>query len=335
MTVVEKIKQKAKSNIKRIVLAEGTEQRTLKAASIVASEKIADVYLVGSEQEIKKAAKENSVNLDGVNIVDPSVNNKTNEYANKLYELRKQKGMTEESALDLCRSNTLYFATMMVKMGDADGMVAGAINSTGNVLRPALQILKTAPGIKVVSSCMIMETNATEYGDNGALVFGDCAVMPNPTAEELAAIAVSTANSAKQMLGVQPKVAMLSFSTKGSAKHENVDKVVEATRIAKEIAPDLIIDGELQADAALVDSVGKLKSPGSDVAGQANVLVFPDLQAANIGYKLVQRLGKATATGPILQGLAAPVNDLSRGCSVEDIVNVIAITSVIAQNKGE
>ncbi len=335
MTVVEKIKQKAKSNIKRIVLAEGTEQRTLKAASIVATEKIADVYLVGNEQEIKKAAKENSVNLDGVNIVDPSVNNKTNEYANKLYELRKQKGMTEESALDLCRNNTLYFATMMVKMGDADGMVAGAINSTGNVLRPALQILKTAPGIKVVSSCMIMETNATEYGDNGALVFGDCAVMPNPTAEELAAIAVSTANSAKQMLGVQPKVAMLSFSTKGSAKHENVDKVVEATRIAKEIAPDLIIDGELQADAALVDSVGKLKSPGSDVAGQANVLVFPDLQAANIGYKLVQRLGKATATGPILQGLAAPVNDLSRGCSVEDIVNVIAITSVIAQNKGE
>lgn len=331
MSIVEQIKRKAKSNIKKIVLAEGSEPRTVQASAVIAKEKIAEVILLGNETEIKNIAKNFSVSLDDVCIIDPCKSTKVTDYANKLYELRKNKGLSESDALKLCSENTLYYATMMIKFGDADGLVAGAINSTGNVLRPALQILKTAPGIKVVSSCMIMETEARQYGDNGVLVFADCAVMPNPTADELAAIAISSAQSAKELVGLDPKVAMLSFSTKGSAKHELVDKVVKATEIVKKIAPNIIIDGELQADAALVDSVGQLKSPGSEVAGKANVLVFPDLQAANIGYKLVQRLGNANATGPILQGLAAPVNDLSRGCSIEDIVNVVAITAVKAQ----
>ena len=228
--------------------------------------------------------------------------------------------------------NTLYYATMMIKKGAADGMVAGAINSTGNTIRPALQIIKTAPGIKIVSSCFLMEVQDKSYGDNGVLVFGDCAICIDPTAEELAAIAVASAETGKALAGIDPKVAMLSFSTKGSAKHPLVDKVAEATEIVKKIAPDLSVDGELQADAALVESVGQLKSPGSKVAGKANVLIFPDIQAGNIGYKLVQRLGGAEAIGPICQGLAKPVNDLSRGCSVSDIVSVVAMTAVQAQN---
>lgn len=331
MSIVEKIKAKAKSDVKKIVLPEGTEPRTVKASALIVKEGVAKVSLIGDRNEIAKVAAENQVDLIGVEIIDPKTSLKTKEYADLLLELRKSKGMTAEQALDLCLNNTLYYGVLMVKTGDADGMVAGAINSTGNVLRPSLQVLKTAPGIKVVSSCMIMETQAKEYGKDGVLVFADCAVMPNPSAEELAAIAIASAQSAKELVELDPKIAMLSFSTKGSAKHELVDKVVEATSIVKSLVPNLKVDGELQADAALVESVGQLKSPGSSVAGHANVLVFPDLQAANIGYKIVQRLGKAEATGPIIQGLAKPVNDLSRGCSVEDIVNVVAITAVKAQ----
>ena len=316
MSVMDRIKQRAQANVKHIVLAEGTEPRTVKAAQMITQQKLAKVTLIGNEAEI--AAQ--GVDLTGVQIIDHTKSDKLEEYANLFYELRKNKGMTPEKARETLLASTLYFGVMMVKAGDADGMVAGAINSTGNVLRPALQIIKTAPGISVVSSCFIMDCPARQYGQDGVMVFG-----------ELAAIAVASANSAKVIAEIDtPKVAMLSFSTKGSAKHENVDKVVEATAKAKALAPELNIDGELQADAALVASVGALKSPGSTVAGQANVLVFPDLQAGNIGYKLAQRLGGAEAVGPIIQGLAKPVNDLSRGCSAEDIVGVVAITALQA-----
>lgn len=331
MSVLEKIKAKARQNVKHIVLAEGTEPRTVQASARIVAEGVARVTLVGPADEIKQVAAQFQVNLEGVHIEDPTVSLKSAPYAQLLYDLRKSKGMTIEEADKLVRNNTLYFATVMVKTGDADGMVAGAINSTGNTLRPALQIIKTAPGISVVSSCFLMELPNKNYGDDGVLVFGDCAVIPNPTVDELAAIAIASAKTGKELTGMDPKVAMLSFSTKGSASHELVTKVQEATRKVKELAPGLNVDGELQADAALVESVGKLKSPGSPVAGHANVLVFPDLQAGNIGYKLVQRLAGAEAIGPIVQGLNKPVNDLSRGCSVEDIVSVVAITAVKAQ----
>lgn len=327
MGLMDEIKQKARIAGKRIVLPEGSEERTVKAAELIAKEGIAQVILVGNEDEIKQ--KSAGLDYSGVTIIDPEKSEKIKSYADTFYELRKSKGITEEQALKQVK-DPLYYACMMIKMGDADGMVAGAINTTANTLRPALQIIKTSPGISVVSSCFIMILKDECYGHNGIMVFGDCAVNPNPDDKQLAAIAVSTAKTASQLTGMEPKVAMLSFSTKGSAKHENVDKVVSATKLVKELAPSLLVDGELQADAALVASVGQLKSPGSPVAGNANVLIFPDLQAGNIGYKLVQRLADAEAIGPICQGLAAPVNDLSRGCSVDDIVSVVAITAVQA-----
>lgn len=331
MSAIEKIKAKAKANVQHIVLPEGTEPRTVQASAKILKEGIARVTLLGNPDEVKKVAAETGTDLSGIAIIDPAVSEKSAAYAELLFELRKAKGMTLEQATELVTKNTLYYGAVMLKAGDADGMVAGAINSTGNVLRPALQIIKTAPGIKVVSSCFIMELPDPKWGDNGVMIFGDCAVIPNPTAEELAAIAVASAASGKQLVDIDPRVAMLSFSTKGSAKHDNVTKVQEATKLAHELAPELQLDGELQADAALVESVGQLKSPGSTVAGHANVLIFPDLQAGNIGYKLVQRLGGAEAVGPIIQGLAKPVSDLSRGCSVDDIVGVVAITAVKAQ----
>ena len=331
MSAIEKIKAKARADVKHIVLPEGTEPRTVQASAKILKEGVARVTLLGNPDEVRKVAAETGTDLTGVAIIDPATSEKSAAYAELLYELRKAKGMTPEQATELVTKNTLYYGAVMLKAGDADGMVAGAINSTGNVLRPALQIIKTAPGIKVVSSCFIMELPDPKWGDNGVMIFGDCAVIPNPTAEELAAIAIASAASGKQLVDINPRVAMLSFSTKGSAKHENVTKVQEATRLAHELAPDLQLDGELQADAALVESVGQLKSPGSTVAGHANVLVFPDLQAGNIGYKLVQRLAGAEAIGPIIQGLAKPVSDLSRGCSVDDIVSVVSITAVKAQ----
>lgn len=331
MSAIEKIKAKARADVKHIVLPEGTEPRTVQASAKILKEGVARVTLLGNPDEVRKVAAETGTDLTGVAIIDPATSEKSAAYADLLYELRKAKGMTPEQATELVTKNPLYYGAVMLKAGDADGMVAGAINSTGNVLRPALQIIKTAPGIKVVSSCFIMELPDPKWGDNGVMIFGDCAVIPNPTAEELAAIAIASAASGKQLVDINPRVAMLSFSTKGSAKHENVTKVQEATKLAHELAPDLQLDGELQADAALVESVGQLKSPGSAVAGHANVLVFPDLQAGNIGYKLVQRLAGAEAIGPIIQGLAKPVSDLSRGCSVDDIVSVVSITAVKAQ----
>ena len=331
MSAIEKIKAKARADVKHIVLPEGTEPRTVQASAKILKEGVARVTLLGNPDEVRKVAAETGTDLTGVAIIDPATSEKSAAYAELLYELRKAKGMTPEQATELVTKNPLYYGAVMLKAGDADGMVAGAINSTGNVLRPALQIIKTAPGIKVVSSCFIMELPDPKWGDNGVMIFGDCAVIPNPTAEELAAIAIASAASGKQLVDINPRVAMLSFSTKGSAKHDNVTKVQEATKMAHELAPDLQLDGELQADAALVESVGQLKSPGSTVAGHANVLVFPDLQAGNIGYKLVQRLAGAEAIGPIIQGLAKPVSDLSRGCSVDDIVSVVSITAVKAQ----
>ena len=331
MSAIEKIKAKARADVKHIVLPEGTEPRTVQASAKILKEGVARVTLLGNPEEVRKVAAETGTDLAGVAIIDPATSEKSAAYADLLYELRKAKGMTPEQATELVTKNPLYYGAVMLKAGDADGMVAGAINSTGNVLRPALQIIKTAPGIKVVSSCFIMELPDPKWGDDGVMIFGDCAVIPNPTAEELAAIAIASAASGRQLVDIDPRVAMLSFSTKGSAKHDNVTKVQEATKMAHELAPDLQLDGELQADAALVESVGQLKSPGSTVAGHANVLVFPDLQAGNIGYKLVQRLAGAEAIGPIIQGLAKPVSDLSRGCSVDDIVSVVSITAVKAQ----
>ncbi|MEG0306906.1 MAG: phosphate acetyltransferase [Clostridium sp.] len=331
MSFTEKIWALSQRNVKTIVLPEGEEERNLKASEIIHSNKIANVILVGNEAKVRENAKSFGVNLEGIKVIDPETSSKTQEYANAFYELRKNKGVTEEKALKTVK-DPVYFGTMMVKMEDADGLVSGAVHSTGDLLRPGLQIIKTSPGIKVVSSFFVMEVPNSPYGDNGTLLFGDCAVNPNPTAEELSSIAISTAENAKVLCGIDPKVAMLSFSTAGSAKHENVDKVVEATKIAKAARPDLAIDGELQLDAAIVESVARLKAPTSDVAGNANVLIFPDLQAGNIGYKLVQRFAGAKAIGPVCQGFAKPINDLSRGCSVEDIVNVVAITAVQAQN---
>lgn len=326
--LTESIKAKARLAGKTIVLPEGEEERIIRAAEKITAEGIAKVVLLGDEAVIK--AKCPDVCLTGVEVINPATSSKLSEYANLLYELRKAKGMTEEKALALAK-DVLFYGVLMIKSGDADGMVAGSIHSTGDVLRPALQVIKTAPGISTVSSCFLMSLpEGSKYGEDGVLVFGDCAVNPNPDSDQLAAIAIATAESAKKLAGIDPKVAMLSFSTKGSAKHELVDKAAIATQKVKELAPELKVDGELQADAALVESVGALKAPGSEVAGKANVLIFPDLQAGNIGYKLVQRLAGAEAVGPVCQGFACPVNDLSRGCSVDDVVGVVAITAVLA-----
>lgn len=327
MELLDQIKSNAKKYSKRIVLPEGTEERTLKAAEVILSEGIAQLILLGKPEEIRKQAEKLGLkNIMKATIIDPASHAKKEVYADLLVELRKSKGMTKEQALKLV-TDPLYLATLMIKSGDADGEVAGAINATGDVLRPAFQIVKTEPGISVVSGAFMLLTNKPEFGENGLLVVADCAVHPNPTAEELAEIAVVTARTARNIAKIEPKVAMLSFSTKGSAKNELVDKVVKATELAQKMAPDVLIDGELQADAALVPSVGNLKAPGSPVAGKANVLIFPTLEVGNISYKLVQRIAGIEAVGPVLQGMAAPINDLSRGCSVNDIINMVAITA--------
>jgi len=336
MNLMQTLITKAKANRKRIVLPEGNEERTIIAADRILADGVADIILVGNPQELKNLAKQYQLNhIDKATIIDPLNNEKKEIYTQLLYELRKNKGMMPEEAAELVE-NPLYLGCLMIKNGDADGEIAGARSTTSNVLRPALQIIKTAPGISVVSGIFLMFTQDTSYGEHGILIFADCAVTPNPTAKELADIAVTTANTTHAIMGIEPRIAMLSFSTKGSAKHESVDKVIEATRLVKEMEPGLQIDGELQADAALVPSVGKSKAPDSMVAGKANVLIFPDLQSGNISYKLVQRLGHAEAIGPILQGMAAPVNDLSRGCSIDDIYKMIAIccNQAIKQVKG-
>ena len=329
MAFIDKIKEQAKQNKKRIVLPESMDRRTFEAAAEVLKDGIADLIIIGSKEEVEKNSE--GLDITGATIVDPATNPKTAEYIDLLVELRKAKGMTKEAATDLLMKEYMFYACIMVKAGDADGVVSGACHSTANTLKPALQIIKTKPGTKLVSAFFLMEVPNCELGENGTFVFGDCGLNQNPNPEELAAIAVSSAESFKALVGVEPKVAMLSHSTKGSAKHADIDKVAEATKLAKEMAPELNIDGELQADAAIVPSVGASKAPGSNVAGAANVLIFPDLDAGNIGYKLVQRLAKAGAYGPVLQGLSMPVNDLSRGCFADDIVGVVAITAVQAQ----
>ena len=329
---MQQIIARAQANKQRIVLPESLEERTLTAADRSLADGLADIILIGNPDEIKALGKKLGLtHLDQATIIDPATSEKTEEYAQLLFELRKAKGMTIEKAREQVM-DPLYFGCLIIKSGDADGQISGALSTTGDTLRPALQIIKCAPGITCVSGAMLMITDKPEYGDNGVLVIGDVAVTPMPDANQLAQIAVCTAQTAKSVAGIDPKVAMLSFSTKGSAKHEVVDKVVEATRMAKEMAPDLAIDGELQADAALVASVGEKKCPGSPIAGHANVLVVPCLEVGNIGYKLVQRLGGADAIGPILQGIARPVNDLSRGCSVDDIYKMVAITACQAMD---
>ena len=331
MSYIDIIKDKARQDKRTIVLPETNDRRTLIAASHIIEEGLANIVMVGNEEKIMDGAGWLEVDLTGVTIVDPAKSDKLDAYVNILYETRKSKGMTEEKAREILLKDYLTFGVVMVKANDADGMVAGACHATADVLRPSLQILKTAPGVKLVSGFFIMAVPDCDMGANGTFLFADCGLNQDPTAEELAAIADSSAKSFKQLVGEKPIVAMLSHSTKGSAKHALVDKVEEATRIAKEEYPGLTVDGELQADSALVPSVGKSKAPGSDVAGHANVLVFPNLDCGNIAYKLVQRLAKAEAYGPMLQGIAKPVNDLSRGCSWEDIVGVVALTAVQSQ----
>ena len=327
MELLKRIKERAQKHLQRIVLPEGTELRTLTAANNVIRDKVAKLILLGNPSTITQLATEN--NLTHINeaiIVNPDENPELDKYATLLYDLRKSKGMSMEQAVGLAK-NPLYLGCLMIKAGDADGELAGAQNTTGNVLRPALQIVKTLPGVSCVSGALMLFSKEKQFGENGMLMVADVAVMPNPTAEELAQIAVTTGQTMRAIAGIEPRIAMLSFSTKGSASHELVDKVTTATKLAQQMAPDMAIDGELQADAAIVPSVGALKAPDSNVAGSANTLVFPSIEVGNISYKLVQRLGGAEAIGPILQGMAAPVNDLSRGCSVNDIEQMIAITA--------
>ncbi len=334
MDLLQQIVARAKANKQRIVLPEAEEERTLRAADRVLADELANIILIGNPESIKADAEKYGLqNIDKATIIDPLNNPRSEEYAELLAELRKKKGMTIEQARELVK-NPLYLGCMIIKTEGADGQISGALSTTGDTLRPALQIIKCAPGITCVSGAMLLITKQPQYGENGVVVVGDVAVTPMPDANQLAQIAVCTAQTAKSVAGFEdPRVAMLSFSTKGSASHEVVDKVVEATKLAKEMAPELKIDGELQADAALVPSVGKKKAPGSDIAGNANVLVFPNLEVGNIGYKLVQRLGDAIAIGPVLQGIARPVNDLSRGCSVDDIYYMVAITACQAQSR--
>ena len=330
MTFIEKLKEKAKKDIKTIILPESEDVRVLKAASKVMEEGFAKIILIGDEDETLKRANENSINLDGIKIINPKTSEKFEEYANSFYELRKAKGMTLDKARETLLE-PIYFGMMMVKKGDSDGLVSGACHSTANTLRPALQILKTAPGTKLVSAFFAMVVPNCEYGENGVFIFGDSGLVENPTAEELSEIAISSSKSFHQLTGAEPKVAMLSYSTYGSAHSELTEKVIEATKLLKEKEPNLICDGELQLDAAIVPEVANSKAPGSPVQGKANTLIFPDLNAGNIGDKLVQRLAKAEAYGPLCQGIAKPVNDLSRGCNSDDIVGVVAITCVQAQ----
>ncbi|WP_300400693.1 phosphate acetyltransferase [uncultured Rikenella sp.] len=333
MELLNRIKEQARTAKQRIVLPEGNEERTMRAANEIVEQGIAEITLIGNPGELKELAKdwglEHVLNGD-IRIVDPADHAKKEAYVDLMLQIRASKGLTREDAERLIL-NPLYLSVMMIKAGDADGEVAGAGNATGDVLRPAFQYVKTKPGISVVSGAFIMLLKDKHYGENGMMIFADCAVHPNPTAPELAQIAVETGKTTRAIVGMEPRIAMLSFSTKGSAKHEMVDKVVEATKLAQEMAPDMKIDGELQADAAIVPGVGAKKAPDSKIAGRANVLVFPTLEVGNIAYKLVQRLADAEAIGPILQGMAAPINDLSRGCSVSDIVNLVAITACQAQ----
>ena len=326
MKLLQEIKERAQSNPQRIVLPEGDEPRTLEAANTVIKDKVAEIILLGNPEKIMALAAEKGFDyIKQATIIDPDNNPELEKYATMLCEIRKKKGMTMEEATRLAK-DPLYLGCLMIKAGDADGELAGARNATGDVLRPALQIVRTKPGMTCVSGALMLFSKAKEFGEDGMIMVADVAVMPNPTAAELAQIAVATGHTMRAIAGKEPRIAMLSFSTKGSAKHELVDKVTEATRLAKEMEPKMMIDGELQADAALVPSVGEFKAPGSKVAGHANTLVFPSLEVGNIGYKMVQRLGGAEAIGPVLQGMAAPINDLSRGCSVSDIEMMIAIT---------
>ncbi len=327
MDLMSTILDRARKHKQRIVLPESYEERTIRAADKAIEENLAEIILIGNPQKIEEVSKSFGLkNISKASIINPENNSKKEDYASLMVDLRKSKGMSKDQAYALLL-DPLYLATIMIKNGDADGEVAGANNATSDVLRPALQYVKTKPGVSVVSGAFIMFINDNKFGENGIMVFADCAVNPNPTAQELAEIAISTAHTTKAIAGFEPRIAMLSFSTKGSAKHEMVDKVRTATEIARKLYPSLKIDGELQADAAIIESVGKKKAPGSEIAGHANVLIFPTLESGNIAYKLVERLAKAEAVGPILQGMAAPINDLSRGCSVSDIVKMIAITA--------
>ena len=332
MSFIDQIKQRAKKEIKTIVLPEATDVRILEAAQIVKNEGYAKVILVGQEEQVRQIAKEKGIDIGNTQIIDPEKSDKINEYANTLYELRKNKGMTEEQAKQLVL-DPVYYGMIMVKLGEADGLVSGAAHSTSDTLRPALQILRTAPGTKLVSAFFIMVVPNCEHGANGTFVFGDCGLNEEPNAEALSEIAISSSKSFEQLVGEEAKVAMLSYSTYGSAHSASTEKVIEATKLVKEKVPNLLVDGEMQLDAAIIPEVAESKAKGSPVGGKANVLVFPDLGAGNIGYKLVQRLAKAEAYGPLCQGIAKPVNDLSRGCSSQDVAGVIAITAVQAQQQ--
>lgn len=334
MEFIKKMKLKAKNSLKTIILPESEDIRVLQGAEIVLKEQFANIILLGNEQDIIKMANDNNINIDDATIINPLKSDKLDYYAQKFYELRKDKGITIEKAIETLRESKSYFATMMVKMGDADGMVSGACHPTADTLKPALQIIKSAPGVETVSAFFIMVSKDKEFGKDGIMIFADCGMNSNPTAEQLSDIAISSSESFNELVGNdEPKVAMLSYSTKGSAHSDMIDKVVNATKLANKKRPDLLIDGEMQLDAAIIPEIATLKAPGSKVAGRANILIFPNLDAGNIGYKLVQRFSHAEAYGPLCQGLDKPVNDLSRGCSAEDIAGVVAITAMQAISK--